>query len=191
MHARTGALSGASVQPRLATCGSRVVLVWRSLVSIKSSSRACQARMVQAHAPSPSFSPGLTGTHGTWRPSVPARYQAGTCVCCRAPGSRAHCSRGALSPAPSQHPWRGQTDRQRQILAGGAAAFRGAQGHTLVWEGSLEGGIEKSPSASGRGGTGWGHSSVTVTGICRGVNKDSPERGLNEPPAWPEQALGD
>lgn len=55
MH--TGALSGASVQPRLATCGSRAVLVWRSLVSIKSSSRARQPRMVQAHTPSPSLPP--------------------------------------------------------------------------------------------------------------------------------------
>lgn len=60
---------------------------------------------------------------------------------------------GTLQPwclvtCPQPAPMEG-TDRE--ILAGGAADFRGAQGHTLGWEGSLEGGIENHlPPAAGR-----------------------------------------
>lgn len=128
MH--TGALSGASVQPRLATCGSRAVLVWRSLVSIKSSSRARQPRMVQAHTPSPSlppsFSPGLTGTHGRWRPSVPARYQAGSCVCSWLMGTLVPCH---LPPA-STHGGDRWTDRETDAGWACCCFQRGSRTHT-------------------------------------------------------------
>lgn len=134
-RACTQKLSGADVQPRLSACGSAVVLLCRSLVSIKSSSRARQARMVQAHTPSlsPSLSPWLTGTQGTWGPSVLPGTTVGP-ACAALLLAHGYTEPWCLVTCPSQHPWRAQTDRQTD---------RGFQGrsrtHTLGWEGVFGG----------------------------------------------------
>lgn len=68
--------------------------------------------------------------------SQPGTRQGAVC----APGSWVHwCLVTCPQPAPMEGT-DGQTERR--MLAGHAAAFRGARGHTLGWEGSLRGGIE-------------------------------------------------
>lgn len=131
MH--TGALSGADVQPRLCTCGIRVALVWRSLVSIKSSSRAHQAHMVQAHTRSPSLPPSPLGWQGHAAHGEPLSVPGatcGTCMCCNAPGSGGHQSHGALSPAPAST-CGGDRRTDREMDAGwGCRCFqRGSRTH--------------------------------------------------------------